>query len=1125
MHNIQKYYPNTDISQHSYIIHKTLRKPCNILGVISGKWYPNIDSSQYLFNNHTYFDLYRFVPTSTGSKFVKFYQQFFMSKVYSVCTGPTIKEVSSFFALRDSDIIQFVYSSTEEIFVRQLKLNLQETHSFSNYMYYSNPILFVSAACGSIAVFDFTPNKPIFIDQKTPVLNNFLLSENGFIGRIEGGPSISIYDKEPFKLRSKRNFSGMFISNAFEIENRLLAVCTTASIKIVNMDDPNSEVKDILLPLIGTQTDTAEKTDFITDVAHLDASSNLLLSALGKVFLMQGTNISLIYKDSKISQIFPLTDELVLFTMKGYDHIIRNVKKKTNYSKIRSCVGQNGFYLGSQIFYLAPHTFSFSSDLLLIGKQGVNVRTLSFRDCSEPIYGLHSFNTINKNYIVVSFQNSSQLLEITDTEIKPPEKSLIKENAQTLGVCPLLSSGGMSILFQVTTEGLYLYKPQNGTYETILSRPVSKYASNSKQIILFIPLNNSIYMLQLTSSSEKNSSEQGLYNLSYPITAMDLSKPDPTTGLSEYIAYGVYGTDLPNPAIEIHTVSLDQAVRSQVISEKMPSKVESIKFVNCTVGGNELTRIVAGLDDGTIVVGNVDFVQRVIDKVSTIQFGSGPCHLTPIFPKSESPAFMALNSRPVIVHIVNGVPRFIPVAITSAGYATAVGDKNLFILASGTIISASVLSDIDSLNQEDETSMTVSRCKFNSKIVSIAPIPCEKFVFIATPNSLFLFDSYKTDITQSNPLAVYNNELVRTTCSTYQPERNTFLFAVGTIKRSEVKKEVGDKIIFDQNQPKMTSIIRLYTVLIANQSVQLKDPIIGECKMTLNSLCIASQSTVFAGCGDMILCFRQKEDTLQVVARMSGIGTCIKHLVYIPPLKNGMKGEIYAGDVSKSVKLLRFSEKSKQFKLKAEEGAPRHITALARYEDRFICGGDILGNIFILEYPQIPLNSDSVLDKEIFNANRRLSLKFNFFVGDSITGVQYTRNLFSCLWYSTVSGGLGGFISVIPDSNGKSQYAPSWKNDFANRSKLMKRIEMEVSYVYSRSCECDHIIFRNKFFPSTNVIDMDMVELYLMLSDERKMKIAANIADNGKGPNLKPTDIEIEINKFRKYFIEWHTKI
>ena len=50
-----------------------------------------------------------------------------------------------------------------------------------------------------------------------------------------------------------------------------------------------------------------------------------------------------------------------------------------------------------------------------------------------------------------------------------------------------------------------------------------------------------------------------------------------------------------------------------------------------------------------------------------------------------------------------------------------------------------------------------------------------------------------------------------------------------------------------------------------------------------------------------------------------------------------------------------------------------------------------------------------------------------------------------------------------------------------------------------------------------------------MLSDEIKNKIALNIMESTKTSSirfdsLKPIDIEFEINKFRKYFIEWHSK-
>lgn len=1105
----------------AYLIHKTLRKPCNVLDVIPGKWYPNADGAQYLFNNHTHFDLYRFVQTSSGSKFVKFYQQLFMSKVYSICAGQEINDITSFYALRDYDIIQLIYSSTEEIFVLRYRINFPQYLSFSNFLYFSDSTLFISSARGATGTVDFLPNKnvPNFIDQKTIVLQNFTLKKNGFIGRIEAGPAISIYEKKPFRLRLKKSFPNIFISCVFELQNGSLAICTMASIMVINLNDEKAETIEIPLPLIGPQIEPAERKDFITDICNLDENSNVLLSSLGKIFLMQNTDISLIMKDSKISRIFALTDELVLFTMKGHDHIIRNIIKKQNYSKIHSNVGQNGLYLGSQTTYLAPHTFSYSNDLLLIGKQGLNVLTLSSHDFCEPIYGLHSFRTANHNFIVVSFQNSSKLLEVVDNEIKVPEQTIIKESVQTLGICHLLSGQGMNIVFQVTPDGLLLYKAKMQSCDYVLnvsaqSAHIICYVSNTRQILLFLS-NKTVYMIQLNLKT--NNSENVSFNVNSYVTAMALTEPDKTTGLSEYVAYGVF--DSQSSYIEIHSVSLDQAARTRIISEKMPSKVSSIKIVNYKDEEAEVMKILIGLDDGTIVIGNIDIVQRVIDKVTMIQFGSGPINLTSIYPKYENPIFLALNSRPLLINFIRGLPRFCPLAISSVGYATGIAEKNLFILASGNSINVSTIYNTDSLSSEDETSMTMARIKFPSRIVSVLPILNDRFTFVSLSNSVYLFDSCKTALAHKDPLISLTNEVICATCS--GGNANVFQLCIGTVKRADESEQPG--------QGEITSIIRLCNVIIGQQGVQSKAPIVGECKMPVTSVCIALQSTVFAACGDTLFCFKPYEDSLRVVARIGGVGTCIRNLVYLPPISRYTKGEIFAGDSSKSVKLFRFCEASKEFKLKAEEGTTRNITALAKYDERYVCGGDVLGNVFILEYPQISVNSNSVLDKENFKAKRRLTLKFNFFVGDSVTGVQYTSNIFSCLWYSTVSGGLGGFISYYGDQNGSIQFIRYWQAEFSKSCQLLKRVELEVSQIYLQLTGCDHISYRNKFFPSSNVIDLDMVEIYLMLSDEIKNKIALNIMESTKTSSirfdsLKPIDIEFEINKFRKYFIEWHSK-
>jgi predicted sugar kinase len=151
----------------------------------------------------------------------------------------------------------------------------------------------------------------------------------------------------------------------------------------------------------------------------------------------------------------------------------------------------------------------------------------------------------------------------------------------------------------------------------------------------------------------------------------------------------------------------------------------------------------------------------------------------------------------------------------------------------------------------------------------------------------------------------------------------------------------------------------------------------------------------------------------------------------------------------------------------------------------------------------------------------------NFNVGAVVTGVHYTDGVFQSIWYETITGGFGGILYM---ASGKDA---DWVADYGKRVKLIRAVEFEVSTVFLELTACDHIAFRNRQFPASNVVVMDIVEVFRSLNGARREAIAKKLCDMFKEKgneamkayaDVTPSMIDLEITKFGNYFADWQRK-
>jgi hypothetical protein len=1022
------------------------------------------------------------------------FRQPFWSKVYAICRGTEIDSYTSFYALREFDVVQLSYDANQGLFTLGHRYVLPPLAVSSTFIDFSNGIITCSAAHGGLCAFDADcpDDKSLLFEQKpaTCVLCAFRCSF-GAIARVENGPALSMYDSRPFGILARKSFGGSVVTHAFEFRDSHFVVCLPGRLLCyTGLFEAEFQVD---LPVDQKRPVAADEIlghVVVNQVAYLLSKSNVLYQ------MQADLSVSLFrHVPGAISRMFILESDFLFVSLRGGDAIVQELKPKMSPVKVASTlVGMRSLYMGSPGMGLVPHGVSHVSNGLVIVREGLSVAPLSSFDLPDPVVGLHQFDWAGKHYVAVAHAASTRFLEIGETEVRqvdPPAS--MKETVQTIGVAVLKTTKD-SCLFQVWPDGFTISSTSSKDYP--MQHQITHCISTSRQLLLSFA-NRSFRLLSVTDTSQIDSAP---YEVGVQVTALAVSVADSLTGTAELVGFGAIESQGNGYSLKIQNLTGDTASRLNVVTEKMPAKVTGLDFLNDL-------HIVIGLENGCVILGVVDRSLHRLESVIACHYGIGPCNICR-YSDGGGLALFALTSRPALVTLSKSghAPRFRPLAVNSFCYACALP---------GMVKSPCFLSDngrclaINALLMESGDDYTIQKIPVpGGNIVAVRVLEKTQFVFVAVPNAVLVYDEIKT--TALHSLEKYENEKV--VCIDANVAMSPSCLAIAT------------------RAPDGRFVIRLHILSISQSSVQVSAPVIARTDFEIGPIRVVSVSNVgnvVAAARDNLLYFKHVNGSLQLAAQFGGLGTRIRHLIYSPMVgQPSAHGIIYVGDSARSVKLLRYMEDSKQFQLFCEEGSVRSITALAPYSDSAVCGGDLLGNVFILEYSQILLTTTTVLDPNLFRAPRRLNLKVNYGVGDVVTGTSFTADLFQCLWYTTVSGAFGGIIAV--NSQGLD---PDWVAEHGKRLRMLRLVEIELSSIVFQMTGCDHISFRNRHYPAANVIDLDLLDMFTLLSDDQKMRVARKVGDACKGnaamksfETLTPAMIELETARCTNYFLDWQKK-
>jgi splicing factor 3B subunit 3 len=239
---------------------------------------------------------------------------------------------------------------------------------------------------------------------------------------------------------------------------------------------------------------------------------------------------------------------------------------------------------------------------------------------------------------------------------------------------------------------------------------------------------------------------------------------------------------------------------------------------------------------------------------------------------------------------------------------------------------------------------------------------------------------------------------------------------------------------------------------------------------------------------------------------------------------------IFVGHLSNSISILRMNDRSHMMELLASDTShPRFITALASLSRSVVCGGDMFGNVFVMNIPESVEDAsaakqstgggaeavaivDGATSKDNASGGRvhsavgsgghgddrtedlvglvndrvwnqgEVTLRSHFYLGGAVTGVV-PCNLGYCTQSVVLVGSLNGSISAIfPMGNSDDA-------SFLQQLQNAMTVEMDTT---RNICGRNHRSYRSIFEPTKGTIDGDVCMLYCRLNDEEKSRVAAN---------------------------------
>lgn len=1129
-------------------LHRSLRQPAGILDVLKGKFMPKPQEDQYIWNCCTCFHV-MWLQYERTLKLRTYHTQPFMCRVFSICLGPRHEKdqsLDTFFAAREDDILQFAYSEDDQLFICTWRLKLPRLCLSPDFIHYRSNMIFVSCAHGGVCSCPMD-GEFIYVDKPVNVvLAVFACGTDSYI-RIEEGYAVVKYTTHD-QDRIFLDVQGKII-HAFAFDSETVCFCTPNAIVTCAARADFQRQSVIELPptfqpacILGCLLTTDPRTFMLVGWSDRKPELYRLFEMNGALTLTKG-DMSSISKSIDIWKMFYLSNNVYLVVNKAGDHQVRDLNRQIE-ARFPAFTGSRQLHLLNPTarskmetrMTVIPRALSFAGHHLGIMVEGIRTKLFGsvFMLDGEPT-GLFHFEFRGREYVIVSFARSSKLLRVNSSDdpagasfSEPSRDDEMRINETVRTVALISVAIREQTWFQVTP-----IKPERLPYN-----PPEMPPANPRRVLIAVRSNGkqSISVFAPSSIRIESWSEQkkGDYALDGRICAVDLS-PVNSDGLSEYVAFG-YQDSRGDPCVLVQDFCTDTAARQDRIKDIMKARISAVKFLD-----NEVHpwngKLLIGLENGAIVYGQVDFRIRHITNIQFIQLGVSPV----TFVSLEREWLLAVCQKPAILVYQNEKLEHRPLTMTSSAFAVPLrssGGYVRFISVCGRQIGFYAVEKSNTV-RPSTSCLYFDRDGEREDIVGVVPVSPGNSpgVLVATKSDIWIVDVTSF---QCSRVPGYDKRgqimLFAGNVTSGRVVDQPYIVTVGQLVNKT--EQVPNR---DARRPTVSTVVVSKVRLVERQdfaflSFEGLDDVCSRqfpglfSAAAITDCAVQPRSTmpviVLAVSGEIKL-FRIMDRTLELIAYLSP-GLSFKSVLTHFEIRRSFQRAvprlvIFAAD-SQMLKVVAYNFDKKQFKLKAEEGTIRPVTNMV-FADNRLLGGDRLGNMCVLERRRGIGKIQGCVDGRLTNTKTRLHLAMNFHVGDPVTGVAHSRDFFPFLWYSTVSGGLGGFMVLDLDGIDHNELNEEW----SRRKHIMRLLELEISNVFLELTKCDSIAFRNKYFPAENVIDLDVVGMFESLGPALRESITrrvqqklASIKGASDGEKLTAESVEMLITHVCRYFL-WNS--
>lgn len=1073
--------------------HKTIRPPTNPVSVLIGKWFENAnEGSDYgIFNYGTHLQIselrlengiYRIViPRIT---------QPFMSKVYDICKGNPDNNVDTFYALRKNDIIHYRFDKGEALFKA---IHVIEIKSFAinptNIFKLENSLL-TSCTHGALAMFDMETSKMTKCDKPANFVLLSFMTPWKTLCRIEGGNVISYYNpynleklcEKPISVEGYKLFSAVQYMDgaiicyvtASESEDEIPPVFYYVS-ESVDLTEINS-LYQLQAPIYAGYPFNAESTAFVTQNMEFYMVSEKLDFNLTK--LTPG-----IRDDGYYTKIIPFNTNILMAVAISGETILLTPPPAKHTMCMMTYFGQMDMECSTplnQVPYFISYCNTPKSNRIIVYRQGINAYSKGSTLLTDPVTGVYSALFEGKKLIAISHINYTQFVECDSQIFRQTSIQLLRENSQTIGLGTLHMQ--FTYLIQARPDGVSFIPTDPRAMELIPKNndtinQVMFFASTYRQVLVCY-IKHMIRYYDFIENDGKFMRNTQIFDITLDCTALCFSgQPLTNRNAPQEVAlradtFAVGTSDGKEFAVRFYNAN-EYNERSFDTAPMMAPVTSIAALTNY--------RYVIGLDNGCIVV--LRHKNGTHPEISnTLSIGQGPVRAVSI----ERQHVLACNSRVWSITVdAKDKVRYHPVAMHSVSFVAGLGSQH-FVGITGTQLE---LYRVEKLND-----LSYVKIPTKQPIVRVKGLDGTPFFFVATESDIKLLDSRGAGHFLDE---CGDNEEIIDMC-VWEPRMSTIL------KDNKVHT-IYVAVIIDKEDG---CTIRLYT--IPRPSLQLMKPtsvLEGHFNHHYQSitvlppndkhqypLIVVSENTELT-----LIAANYESYRLDTIFLLQNVGKGIDHLTTNDDI-------VIVGDVSSSVTFLKYSAGSRSLKVVGKDNSVRPVTALKPALPRACCGGDRFGNVFYFDLQNVA-------------QKQNLALTMNYNVGDIVTGVDFTSDIYNCIWYQTVNGQIGALIQLNDEYK-----STDWQNTINDKITILKMIEKKTEWQFASLTNCFAFEFHNKQFPAGVVLDLDIIDIFVnSFAPPRQQAILDNFKKS-TNRNLSLEYVASTLNQFKNYFWNWKDK-